>query len=172
MKRTLIEQVRELSGNRCDYCHLPDELDPLPFQLDHIIAQQHGGLTVLENSAWSCLHCNKHKGRTSRALIPSPNNSSRSFTLVGKAGIAISNGTAHSSSAEPGSAASPSESWPSTIPMRSHSVRNSWTKVSLVIELANAQECSQTHTRQCVEQERVRSSNAPHGGRSQSFRTR
>jgi hypothetical protein len=29
---------------------------------DHIIARQHGGLTVLENLALSCLHCNRHKG--------------------------------------------------------------------------------------------------------------
>jgi len=70
MKRKLIEQVREQAGNRCDYCHLPDELDPLPFQLDHIIAQQHGGLTALENSAWSCLHCNKHKGPNIAGIDP------------------------------------------------------------------------------------------------------
>jgi HNH endonuclease len=70
MKRTLIAQVRQLAGNRCDYCHLPDEFDPLPFQLDHVIAQQHGGLTVLENSAWSCLHCNKHKGPNIAGIDP------------------------------------------------------------------------------------------------------
>ena len=70
MKRTLIVQVRRLAGNRCDYCHIPAEFDPLPFQLDHVIAQQHGGLTVLENSAWSCLHCNKHKGPNIAGLDP------------------------------------------------------------------------------------------------------
>ena len=31
---------------------------------------QHGGLTVLENSAWSCLHCNKHKGPNIAGLDP------------------------------------------------------------------------------------------------------
>ena len=70
MKRTLIVQVRHLAGNRCDYCHIPSAFDPLPFQLDHVIAQQHGGLTGLENSAWSCLHCNKHKGPNIAGIDP------------------------------------------------------------------------------------------------------
>jgi hypothetical protein len=70
MKRKLIDDVRQLAGNRCDYCRLPDEADPLPFQLDHIIAQQHGGRTVLENIAWSCLHCNKHKGPNIAGIDP------------------------------------------------------------------------------------------------------
>ena len=70
MKRKLIDDVRQLAGNRCDYCHLPADVDPLPFQLDHIIAQQHGGLTVLENCAWSCLHCNKHKGPNIAGIDP------------------------------------------------------------------------------------------------------
>jgi hypothetical protein len=34
----------------------------LPFPVDHIIARQHGGQTVLENLALACLHCNRHKG--------------------------------------------------------------------------------------------------------------
>ena len=70
MKRTLIVQVRHLAGNRCDYRHIPAEFDPLPFQHDHVIAQQHGGLTVLENSAWICLHCNKHKGPNIAGIDP------------------------------------------------------------------------------------------------------
>src|SRR5208282_2394935 len=35
---------------------------PVPFHVDHIIARQHGGSTVLENLALACLHCNRHKG--------------------------------------------------------------------------------------------------------------
>ena len=70
MKRTLIVQVRQLAGNRCDYCHMPAEFDPLPFQFDHVIARQHGGLTIVENGAWSCLHCNKHTGRNIAGLDP------------------------------------------------------------------------------------------------------
>jgi hypothetical protein len=49
---------------------LPRWLDPLPFQLDHIIAEQHGGETVLENLAWCCLHDNKHKGPNIAGIDP------------------------------------------------------------------------------------------------------
>ena len=69
MNQILLHQLRHLTGDRCDYCRIPRRHDPLPFQLDHIIAQQHGGETVLGNLVWSCLHDNKHKGRISRALI-------------------------------------------------------------------------------------------------------
>ena len=30
--------------------------------LDHIIAIQHGGATVIDNLALACVHCNRHKG--------------------------------------------------------------------------------------------------------------
>ena len=35
--------VRARAGYRCEYCHFPEAIAELPFQLDHIIAQQHGG---------------------------------------------------------------------------------------------------------------------------------
>ena len=62
MNRALLRRVRAAASGRCEYCHVPEARDPLPFQIDHIIAEQHGGPTVFENLAWSCLHCNKHKG--------------------------------------------------------------------------------------------------------------
>ncbi len=34
----------------------------LPFQLDHIIAEKHGGRTTDNNLALSCERCNSHKG--------------------------------------------------------------------------------------------------------------
>src|SRR5262249_21372536 len=48
----------------------PSTIDPLPFQLDHIIATQHGGATAFSNLAWSCLHCNKHKGPNIAGIDP------------------------------------------------------------------------------------------------------
>lgn len=70
MNRLLLKQVRQMAGDRCDYCRMPNAYDPLPFQVDHIIARQHGGATVLDNLAWSCLHCNKHKGLNIAGLDP------------------------------------------------------------------------------------------------------
>jgi hypothetical protein len=70
MNRAFINRLRRIAKNRCEYCGMPSEHDPLPFQVDHIIARQHGGQTVLENLAWSCLHCNKHKGPNIAGVDP------------------------------------------------------------------------------------------------------
>jgi hypothetical protein len=60
--RDVTRQVRRRAQNRCEYCHLPVFAYPLPFHVDHVVARQHGGTTVLENLALACLHCNRHKG--------------------------------------------------------------------------------------------------------------
>jgi hypothetical protein len=70
MNPALFEDLQILAGNRCDYCKTPADFDPLPFQVDHIIAQQHGGRTVLDNLAWTCLHDNKHKGPNIAGIDP------------------------------------------------------------------------------------------------------
>lgn len=62
MRAVLRREIWRLAGQACEYCRLPQQFDPLPFQIDHIIAEQHGGLTVRENLSLSCLYCNKHKG--------------------------------------------------------------------------------------------------------------
>jgi hypothetical protein len=56
------QQIRERAGGRCEYCHLPDTCTALPFQVDHIIAEKHGGPTLLENLTYCCLPCNAFKG--------------------------------------------------------------------------------------------------------------
>ena len=63
MDESLAEQVRRRAGGVCKYCRMPQAFYPtVPFPIDHIIALQHGGPTVLGNLALSCLHCNSHKG--------------------------------------------------------------------------------------------------------------
>ncbi len=42
----------------------------LPFQIDHIIARQHGGETVSENLALACFHCNRFKGPNIAGIDP------------------------------------------------------------------------------------------------------
>jgi hypothetical protein len=71
MSEALRRTVRERAGGRCEYCHLPDWLPPLdPFHLEHIVARQHGGPTTLENLAWACHRCNRHKGTNLSAVDP------------------------------------------------------------------------------------------------------
>lgn len=37
--------IWERACRRCEYCRMPREFDDLPFQIDHIIAEKHGGPT-------------------------------------------------------------------------------------------------------------------------------
>ncbi len=62
MDRKLRDTIRERALYRCEYCQLPEKFDRLPFQADHIIAEKHGGRTVLDNLAFSCYDCNMFKG--------------------------------------------------------------------------------------------------------------
>jgi HNH endonuclease len=59
---TLADLVRERARDRCEYCQLPQIFSSAPFQLDHIIAEQHDGRTVASNLALACLADHNHKG--------------------------------------------------------------------------------------------------------------
>jgi hypothetical protein len=41
-----------------------------PFQIDHVIAVQHGGESELGNLALACYHCNLHKGPNIASIDP------------------------------------------------------------------------------------------------------
>jgi hypothetical protein len=62
MDTALRQLVQQRAKSRCEYCQLPEEHSFYPFQIDHIIAEKHGGQTVAENLAWSCFYCNSYKG--------------------------------------------------------------------------------------------------------------
>lgn len=70
MPGSLAQLVRERAAHRCEYCRLPESAAETPFQLDHIVAQQHGGATILENLAWACFYCNKYKGPNAAGFDP------------------------------------------------------------------------------------------------------
>jgi hypothetical protein len=63
-------QVRRRARFRCEYCHFPERFSELPFQIDHVIAQQHAGATDLSNLAFACLRCNSHKGPNLAGIDP------------------------------------------------------------------------------------------------------
>jgi len=116
MNAGLLAQLHRLAGGRCDYCRIPAAFDPLPFQVDHIIAQQHGGETVLENLAWSCLHDNKQKGPNIAGIDPLTKQLVPLFHPRGSAGGVILCGMVRSSSGGPASVVRRFGSWRSTIP--------------------------------------------------------
>jgi len=66
----LLRQVVERAGHCCEYCLLPQELVVSTHQVDHIIAEKHGGQTVIENLALSCTVCNRRKGSDLSSLDP------------------------------------------------------------------------------------------------------
>ena len=70
MNQLLVQQVWQRAGHRCEYCRIPHPHYRLPFQVDHIIARQHGGETILANLAMACFHCNRFKGPNIAGLDP------------------------------------------------------------------------------------------------------
>jgi hypothetical protein len=62
--------VRERAGGRCEYCRLPASLVSLSFEIEHVIARQHGGTGAPGNLAFACLHCNRYKGPNLSGIDP------------------------------------------------------------------------------------------------------
>jgi len=50
------------ASKRCEYCLIHQDFSIYTHEVDHIIAVKHGGDTVADNLALSCLSCNRHKG--------------------------------------------------------------------------------------------------------------
>jgi hypothetical protein len=55
--------VRERAVHRCEYCQLhEDYAGRLAFQIEHIIARQHGGTDDPNGLCYACAQCNWAKG--------------------------------------------------------------------------------------------------------------
>ena len=66
----LRQEVYDRAGGRCEYCLVPETAVLVSHEVDHIIAQKHGGLTESGNLALSCTVCNKYKGTDLASLDP------------------------------------------------------------------------------------------------------
>ena len=64
------ETIRVRAVRRCEYCLEPEKMSFARHQVDHVIAEKHGGATVLENLALCCTLCNRRKGSDLSALDP------------------------------------------------------------------------------------------------------
>ena len=63
--------VRNRAGNRCEYCRIAQENDPVfSFDLEHIIPTKHGGQGSFDNLALACQPCNLHKGPNLSGIDP------------------------------------------------------------------------------------------------------
>lgn len=79
MDRTLEELVWRRAGSCCEYCRTPQEFEQLPAEVDHIIAEVHGGRTIASNLALSCFPCNRHKGPNLSGIDPGTGRHTRLF---------------------------------------------------------------------------------------------
>jgi hypothetical protein len=65
--RQLVAQRAEF---RCEYCLIHEEDTFFGCEIDHIISKKHGGSNDLENLAYACLFCNRHKGTDVGSIYP------------------------------------------------------------------------------------------------------
>ena len=62
--------VYERANAQCEYCLIPEDVVFAPHEIDHIIAEKHGGPTEANNLALSCTLCNKYKGSDIASVDP------------------------------------------------------------------------------------------------------
>jgi HNH endonuclease len=62
--------VASRAGHRCEYCHAPEVIFNLPFEVDHIQPVALQGGNDDENLALSCRHCNLRKGAHTHGTDP------------------------------------------------------------------------------------------------------
>lgn len=70
MNAALEELVWRRAGERCEYCRFPTSFAEVPFQIDHIVARQHGGTDEPDNLALACCFCKRHKGSNLSGIDP------------------------------------------------------------------------------------------------------
>ena len=63
-------EVIRRAGNCCEYCGIHQDDAATRHQVDHVIAEKHGGQTDRDNLALSCLLCNRRKASDIAAIDP------------------------------------------------------------------------------------------------------
>lgn len=76
VRRLVVERARSC----CEYCLLPSAVAFFPHEVDHVVAEKHGGATEAENLAFTCWRCNRHKGTDLSSFDPDTGEFCRLFT--------------------------------------------------------------------------------------------
>ena len=84
MSRTYIpSEMRRLvisrAGRRCEYGLIHDDDTYFGCEVDHVVSEKHGGLTVVENLAYACLVCNRYKGSDLGSILDRTGDLTRFF---------------------------------------------------------------------------------------------
>lgn len=53
--------VSQRARHQCEYCHAPEAIFNVPFEVDHIIPLAKGGVDAPDNWALACRACNLYK---------------------------------------------------------------------------------------------------------------
>jgi hypothetical protein len=61
--------VYRRANHQCEYCLIDEQDTFLGCQIDHVIAEKHGGETIFENLAVACTLCNRAKGSDIATLV-------------------------------------------------------------------------------------------------------
>jgi hypothetical protein len=62
--------VAERAGGACEYCLIFERDTFFGCQVDHVIAEKHGGPTIADNLAIACAVCNRAKGSDIASIVP------------------------------------------------------------------------------------------------------
>jgi hypothetical protein len=71
--------VAERAGGVCEYCLLHEDDTFFGCQIEHVIAEKHGGATTADNLAYACVFCNRRKGSDIATLSPTTGSLTRLF---------------------------------------------------------------------------------------------
>jgi 5-methylcytosine-specific restriction endonuclease McrA len=61
--------VTERANAQCEYCRFSQTASLFAFEMEHIIAEKHDGITEAENLALSCPCCNRFKGSDIGSIV-------------------------------------------------------------------------------------------------------
>lgn len=67
---SLRKLVFQRANGRCEYCRLHSDDGYQPHEVDHVIAEKHGGETSEANLCLSCFDCNRRKGSDFASFDP------------------------------------------------------------------------------------------------------
>jgi hypothetical protein len=62
--------VSDRANAHCEYCLFPQVASLFIFEIEHIIAEKHGGASEANNLALACPYCNRFKGTDLGSLDP------------------------------------------------------------------------------------------------------
>jgi 5-methylcytosine-specific restriction endonuclease McrA len=75
----LRSEVIKRAQGRCEYCRVPQEAEWTDYEVDHVIAEQHGGKAEMKNLAYACFDCNRYKGPNLTSIDPQTGEVTRLF---------------------------------------------------------------------------------------------